>query len=68
MRGLKLDDEPCLPTSVILGLDPRIHDFNDLWMVGSSPTMTKREVSDLCPQSEGRASCAAFSVSPRPHP
>ena len=47
------DGKPCLPTSVILGLDPRIHEFNGLWMVGSSPTMTKREVVDLCQQSGG---------------
>jgi len=38
---LKLMKNPASSTSVILGLDPRIHHFNDLWMVGSSPTMTK---------------------------
>ncbi|AXS42112.1 hypothetical protein D1F64_21550 [Breoghania sp. L-A4] len=30
-----------MPSIVILGLVPRIHDFKDLWMVGTSPTMTK---------------------------
>ena len=40
-------------SSVILGLDPRIHHFNDLWMVGSGPTMTKREVWDFAKNTKG---------------
>jgi hypothetical protein len=27
--------------NVILGLDPRIHDFSGLWILGSSPRMTE---------------------------
>ena len=45
-RPLIFMTSPASPNPVILGLDPRIHYFNGLWMVGSSPTMTKREVSD----------------------
>ncbi|GEM_PF-5512245 len=31
------------PSSVILGLDPRIHGHPGLWILGTSPRMTSRE-------------------------
>jgi hypothetical protein len=36
-----LREYPLLPSSVILGLDPRIHAAGAAWKVGSSPTMTR---------------------------
>ena len=46
------------PTAVILGLDPRIHDFGDTWMVGSSPTMTKRRFETFVGNSKARSRSA----------